>query len=160
MFYKRRDYSQIVDGHNPIVAHEYLGSDVKGKDVFVADDIIASGESMLDIAYSVKERGARRFFSSATFATFAKGLGKFDQAYQEGVLDGVFGTNLTYRTEELKNRPWFYEVDVSKYIAYYVSALNHDMSTTKLIDPHEKMTALLDKRREEYKKHQHEQLEF
>ena len=118
MFYKRRDYSRVVDGRNPIVAHEYLGSDVRGKDVFVADDIISSGESMLDIAYNVKERGARRFFCFATFAIFAKGLETFDKAYQAGVLDGVFGTNLTYRTEELKNRPWFYEVDVSKYISY------------------------------------------
>ncbi len=160
MFYKRRDYSRVVDGRNPIVAHEYLGSDVRGKDVFVADDIISSGESMLDIAYNVKERGARRFFCFATFAIFAKGLETFDKAYQAGVLDGVFGTNLTYRTEELKNRPWFYEVDVSKYISYYVSALNHDISTSQLIDPHAKMVALLEKRREEYKKSQHEQLEF
>ena len=160
MFYKRRDYSRVVDGRNPIVAHEYLGSDVRGKDVFVADDIISSGESMLDIAYNVKERGARRFFCFATFAIFAKGLETFDKAYQAGVLDGVFGTNLTYRTEELKNGPWFYEVDVSKYISYYVSALNHDISTSQLIDPHAKMVALLEKRREEYKKSQHEQLEF
>jgi ribose-phosphate pyrophosphokinase len=160
MFYKRRDYSRVVDGRNPIVAHEYLGSDVKGKDVFVADDIISSGESMLDIAYNVKERGARRFFCFATFAIFAKGLDSFDKAYREGLLDGVFGTNLTYRTEELKNRPWFYEVDVSKYISYYVSALNHDISTSQLIDPHAKMVALLEKRREEYRKSQHEQLKF
>ena len=160
MFYKRRDYSRVVDGRNPIVAHEYLGSDVKGKDVFVADDIISSGESMLDIAYNVKKRGAKRFFCFATFAIFAKGLETFDKAYQAGVLDGVFGTNLTYRTEELKNRPWFYEVDVSKYISYYVSALNHDISTSQLIDPHAKMVALLEKRREEYKMSQHEQLKF
>ena len=160
MFYKRRDYSRVVDGRNPIVAHEYLGSDVKGKDVFVADDIISSGESMLDIAYNVKKRGAKRFFCFATFAIFAKGLETFDKAYQAGVLDGVFGTNLTYRTEELKNRPWFYEVDVSKYISYYVSALNHDISTSQLIDPHAKMVALLEKRREEYRKSQHEQLKF
>ncbi len=160
MFYKRRDYSRVVDGRNPIVAHEYLGSDVRGKDVFVDDDIISSGESMLDIAYNVKERGAKRFFCFATFAIFVKGLEAFDKAYQAGVLDGVFGTNLTYRTEELKNRPWFYEVDVSKYISYYVSALNHDISTSQLIDPHAKMVALLEKRREEYKKSQHEQLEF
>ncbi len=160
MFYKRRDYSRVVDGRNPIVAHEYLGSDVKDKDVFVADDIISSGESMLDIAYNVKKRGAKRFFCFATFAIFAKGLETFDKAYHDGMLDGVFGTNLTYRTEELKNRPWFYEVDVSKYIAYYVSALNHDISTSQLIDPHAKMTALLGKRREEYRKTQHEQLTF
>lgn len=160
MFYKRRDYSRVVDGRNPIVAHEYLGTDVKGKDVFVADDIISSGESMLDIAYNVKQRGARRFFAFATFAIFAKGLDKFDQAYKAGVLDGVFGTNLTYRTEELKNRPWFYEVDMSKYIACYVSALNHDMAISQLIDPHAKITALLDKRHEERRKSSPEQLSF
>ena len=160
MFYKRRDYSRMVDGRNPIVAHEYLGTDVRGKDVFVADDIISSGESMLDIAYNVKERGAKHFFAFATFAIFANGLDKFDKAFKDGVLDGVFGTNLTYRTEELKNRPWFNEVDMSKYIAYYVSALNHDMAISRLIDPHAKITALLEKRREEAKKNQHEQLMF
>ena len=116
MFYKRRDYSRVVDGRNPIVAHEYLGSDVAGKDVFVSDDIISSGESMLDIAYNLKERKAKRIFTYATYAIFTNGLESFDKAYREGVIDGVFGSNLTYRTEELKNRPWFYEVDVSKYI--------------------------------------------
>ena len=160
MFYNRRDYSRMVDGRNPIVAHEYLGSDVKGKDVFVADDIISSGESMLDIAYNVKQRGARRFFAFATFAIFAKGLETFDKAYKEGMLDGVFGTNLTYRTEELKNRPWFHEVDVSKYISYYISALNHDIAISSLIDPHQKMTSLLAKCREERRKNQDEQLSF
>ena len=160
MFYKRRDYSRIVDGRNPIVAHEYLGSDVHRKDVFVADDIISSGDSMLDIAYNVKKRGAKRFFAFATFAIFTNGLDAFDKAYKEGVIDGVFGTNLTYRTEELKNRPWFYEVDVSKYIAYYVSALNHDMAISALIDPHQKITTLLGKRREEHKRQQAEQLSF
>ncbi len=160
MFYKRRDYSRIVDGRNPIVAHEYLGTDVRGKDIFVADDIISSGESMLDIAYNVKERGANRFFAFATFSIFAKGLAAFDKAYQAGVLDGVFGTNLTYRTEELKNRPWFFEVDVSKYIACYISALNHDMAISQLIDPHAKITALLQKRKEERRDFEDEQLSF
>ncbi len=160
MFYKRRDYSTFVDGRNPIVAHEYLGSDVKGKDVFVADDIISSGESMLDIAYNVKKRGARRFFAFATFAIFTNGLDSFDKACKEGIVDGVFGTNLTYRTEELKNRPWFYEVDVSKYVSYYISALNHDMAISALIDPHQKITALLEKRREEHRAAQHQQLSF
>ena len=149
MFYKRRDYSQVVDGRNPIVAHEYLGSDVKGKTVFISDDIISSGESMLDIAYNLKERKAGRIFAYATYAIFTKGLADFDKAYKDGVIDGVFGSNLTYRTEELKNRSWFYEVDVSKYIAYFISALNHDMSVTRLVDPHEKIHALLEKRREE-----------
>ncbi len=160
MFYKRRDYSTFVDGRNPIVAHEYLGSDVEGKDIFVADDIIATGDSMLDLAARLKARRARRIFVFATFAIFTKGLEAFDKAYREGLIDGVFGTNLTYRTEELKNRPWFYEVDVSKYISYYVSALNHDMAVSRLIDPHEKMSVLLDKCREEREKEQNQQLSF
>jgi ribose-phosphate pyrophosphokinase len=146
MFYKRRDYSKIVNGRNPIIAHEYLGSDLEGKDVFIADDIISSGDSMLDIAYNLKKRKARRIFTYATYAIFTNGLETFDKAYEEGVIDGVFGSNLTYRTEELKNRPWFYEVDVSKYIAYFIAALNHDMSISKLVDPHEKIKALLEKR--------------
>ena len=160
MFYKRRDYSRVVDGRNPIVAHEYLGSDVAGKDVFVSDDIISSGESMLDIAYNLKERKARRIFTYATYAIFTNGLETFDKAYQEGVIDGVFGSNLTYRREELKNRPWFYEVDVSKYIAYFISALNHDMSVSAMIDPHEKIKALLERRRLEHSKEAGAQLTF
>lgn len=160
MFYKRRDYSRIVDGRNPIVAHEYLGSDVEGKDVFIADDIISSGESMLDIAYNLKARKARRIFAYATYAIFTNGLGTFDKAYREGFIDGVFGSNLTYRTEELKNRPWFYEVDVSKYIAYFISALNHDVSVSALIDPHQKIDQLLERRRAERSKLQGQQLSF
>ena len=117
MFYKRRDYSRVVNGRNPIVAHEYLGESVEGKDVFVADDIISSGESMLDIAFALKKQGARRIFANATYAIFTNGLAAFDEAVEQGVLNGVFGTNLTYLTPELKSRAWFHEVDVSKYIA-------------------------------------------
>lgn len=160
MFYKRRDYSRIVNGRNPIIAHEYLGSDVQGKDVFIADDIISSGESMLDIAYNLKKRKAKRIFTYATYAIFTNGLDTFDQAYKDGVIDGVFGSNLTYRTEELKNRPWFYEVDVSKYIAYFVSALNHDISISKMIDPHEKIKILLERRKADRQKNMDEQLSF
>lgn len=160
MFYKRRDYSRVVDGRNPIVAHEYLGSDVAGKDVFIADDIISSGESMLDIAYNLKARNAKRIFAYATYAIFTNGLDSFDKAYREGFIDGVFGSNLTYRTEELKNRPWFFEVDVSKYIAYFISALNHDISVSSLIDPHEKIKALLERRRAERSKLEGSQLSF
>ena len=145
-FYKRRDYSRIVDGRNPIVAHEYLGTPVEGKDVFVADDIISSGESVLDIAENVKARKARRFFAYGTYAIFTNGLAKFDKAYEEGLIDGIFGSNLTYLNPELKNRPWFHEVDVSKYIAYFISALNHDASISSLLDPHAKIDALLQKR--------------
>lgn len=149
MFYKRRDYSKIVDGRNPIVAHEYLGVPVEGKDVFVSDDIISSGDSVLDIARNVKARKAKRFFAYATYAIFTNGLEKFDKAYEEGLIDGIFGSNLTYVNPELRERPWFHEVDVSKYVAYYISALNHDFSISEMIDPHSKIDALLQKRAEE-----------
>ncbi|MBR6968874.1 MAG: ribose-phosphate pyrophosphokinase [Ruminococcus sp.] len=145
MFYKRRDYSTIVNGRNPIVAHEYLGNPVEGKDVFISDDIISSGESMLDVASALKEKKAGRIFGYATYAIFTNGLEKFDKAYEEGTIDGVFGTNLTYRTPELLSRPWFHEVDVSKYIAYFIEAINHDVSISKIIDPHTKIDTLLKK---------------
>ncbi len=149
MFYKRRDYSRIVNGRNPIVAHEYLGTSVEGKDIFIADDIIASGESMLDIAYELKKRKANRIFAYATYAIFTAGLEKMDKAVADGVLDGVFGTNLTYRTPELLQRDWFHEVDCSKYVAYYIAALNHNISITSLIDSHDKIQNLLQKYRSE-----------
>ena len=158
MFYKRRDYSRIVDGRNPIVAHEYLGASVEGKDVFVADDIISSGESVLDIAENVKDRRANRFFAYATYAIFTNGLEKFDKAYEQGLIDGIFGSNLTYLKPELRNRPWFHEVDVSKYIAYFISALNHDVSSSSLLDPHSKIEALLKKRALERAKYADAQL--
>ena len=149
MFYKRRDYSRVVNGRNPIVAHEYLGTSVEGKDVFITDDIISSGESMLDIAYELKKQKARRIFCYATYAIFTNGLDLFDKAVSSGVVDGVFGSNLTYRSPELRRREWFYEVDVSKYIAYFVAAINHDMSISSIIDPHEKIKSLLAKRKGE-----------
>lgn len=145
MFYKRRDYSTIVNGRNPIVAHEYLGNPVDGKDIFVADDIISSGESMLDLAYSLKEKNAGRIFTYATYTIFTNGLEKFDKAYKDGIIDGVLGTNLTYRTPELLEREWFHEVDVSKYISYFIEAINHDVSISKILDPHAKIEALLEK---------------
>ncbi len=145
MFYKRRDYSRIVDGKNPIVAHEYLGNPVEGKTVFVADDIIASGESMLDLARNLKEKKASRILAYATYGLFTHGLEKFDKAYAEGTIDAVFGTNLTYRRPELLERPWFHEVDVSKYAAYFIASINHDVSISSVIDPHEKIRALLAK---------------
>lgn len=145
MFYKRRDYSKIVEGRNPIVAHEYLGNSVEGKDIFIADDIISSGESMLDIAYELKKRNARRIFCYATYALFANGLEKFDAAVENGCIDGVLGTNLTYTTPELLGRKWYYQVDVSKYIAYFIEALNHDVSIGSIIDPHEKIKSLMEK---------------
>lgn len=147
MFYKRRDYTTVVDGRNPIVAHEYLGESVEGKTVFIADDIIASGESMLEVARELKARGAACIIADATFPLFTSGLEKFDAAVQEGVLSKVVGTNLTYRTPELRQRDWYIDVDVSKYAAYFVAALNHDMSVSSIEDPITKIRALLDNRR-------------
>lgn len=149
MFYKRRDYSKIINGHNPIVAHEYLGNSVEGKDVFIADDIISSGESMLDIAYALKERKARRVFCYATYGLFVNGLEKFDKANEDSYIDAVFSTNLTYRTDELLKREWFHEVDCSKYISYFIASLNHDVSIGNVIDPNAKIKALLDRRNKE-----------
>lgn len=147
MFYKRRDYSTIVNGRNPIVAHEYLGNPVEGKDIFVADDIISSGESMLDLAYNLKKKNANRIFTYATYTIFTNGLEKFDKAYEDGIISGVLGTNLTYRSPELLSRPWFHEVDVAKYIAYFIEAINHDVSISKILDPHAKIEALLKNRK-------------
>ncbi len=149
MFYKRRDYARIVNGRNPIVAHEYLGNSVEGKDVFIADDIISSGDSMLDIAYALKERKARRVFCFATYGLFVNGLKKFDKANEDGYIDAVFSTNLTYRSEELLSRKWFHEVDCSKYISYFIAALNHDVSIGNVIDPNAKIKLLLEKRNSE-----------
>ncbi len=143
MFYKRRDYSRIVNGRNPIVAHEYLGDAVEGKTIFVADDMISSGESMLDIARYMKAHGAGRFFGCATYALFTNGLDSFDKAYEDGLLDAVFSTNLTYMKPELRSRPWFVEVDCSKYIAYVLAALNHEVTLSSLLDPHEKIVDLI-----------------
>ena len=145
MFYKRRDYSRVVNGRNPIVAHEYLGESVEGKDVFIADDIIASGESMLDIGYELKMRGARNIFTCCTFPLFTAGLDKFDKAYNDGIIKAVLGTNLTYRKPELQEREWYYDVDVSKYTAYFIAAINHDKSVSSIIDPMTKIRTLLDK---------------
>lgn len=143
MFYKRRDYSTIIKGRNPIVAHEYLGASVEGKTVFVADDIISSGESMLDIATELKKRNAKRFFAYATYGIFTNGLESFDKAYEQGMIDAVFSTNLTYRTPELLKRPWYKEVDVSKYIAYFIACINRETSISTVIDSHEKIKTLL-----------------
>ena len=146
MFYKRRDYTRVVNGRNPIVAHEYLGESVEGKTVFIADDIIASGESMLEVARELKKRGAKRIIANATFPLFTSGLKKFDDAVAEGTLDAVLGTNLTYRQPELLERSWYFDVDCSKYCAYFVAAINHEMSVGSIIDPIKKIEALLNNR--------------
>ena len=120
-----------------------MGDSVEGKDVFVADDIIASGDSVLDIAYEMKQRKANRVFVYATYAIFTAGYEKLDKAYKDGILDGIFGTNLTYISKETRLKPWFHEVDVSKYLAYIIAALNHNLSVAALLDPHEKINNLL-----------------
>ena len=135
MFYKRRDYTRIVDGRNPIVAHEFLGSSVEGKDVIIIDDMISSGDSMLDVAKQLKERKARRIFAASTFGLFTSGLSKFDEAYEKGILHGVLTTNLIYQTPELLSRPWYINCDVSKYIALMIDTLNHDGSISSILDP-------------------------
>ena len=147
MFYKRRDYTRVVNGRNPIVAHEYLGESVEGKTVFIADDIIASGESMLEVAHELKKRGAKHIICNATFPLFTSGLDKFDKAVRDGVLTAVLGTNLTYRTPELLKRTWYFDVDCSKYTAYFIAAINHEMSVGSIIDPIKKIEALLASRK-------------
>ena len=149
MYYKRRDYSRIVNGRNPIVAHEFLGNNVEGKDVFVYDDMIASGESMLDLAKDMHSRGAKRIYAACTFGLFTEGIEKFQKAYEQGYLNGVLSTNLTYRRPELLDAPWYYEVDCSKYIAYYIASLNHDISVSAMLDPVAKIQALLEKHEKE-----------
>ena len=146
MFYKRRDYSRVVNGRNPIVAHEYLGESVEGKTVFIVDDIIASGESMLEVAGELKKRGAKNIICNATFPLFTSGLSKFDKAVEDGILTAVLGTNLTYRKPELLERDWYFDVDCSKYTAYFIAAINHDMSVSSICDPIVKIENLLAKR--------------
>lgn len=145
MFYKRRDYTRIISGRNPIISHEYIGSSVMGMDVFVADDIIATGDSILKLSYEIKEKGAKRVFLSSTFALFTEGLAKFDKAYEEKAFDGLFSTNLTYRIPELSKAKWFYETDMSKYLSYIIAASNYQISATKLLSPIEKIKKLMEK---------------
>ena len=125
MFYKRRDYTTIVDGRNPIVAHEFLGSSVEGKDVIILDDMISSGDSILDVARQLKMRKAKRIYAAATFGLFTNGMEKFDQAYEEGLISGILTTNLIYQTPELLSRPYYINCDMSKYIALVIDTLNH-----------------------------------
>ena len=135
MFYKRRDYTKVVDGRNPIVAHEFLGSNVEGKDVIIIDDMISSGESMLEVAAELKARKAKRLFCATTFGLFTNGFEKFDQAHKDGIIDKVLTTNLIYQPEELLEKPWYINVDVSKYIALIIDTINHDASISNLLTP-------------------------
>lgn len=143
MFYKRRDYSTIINGRNPIVAHEYIGSPVMGMDVFVADDMIATGDSILKLAREIKEKGAQRVFLAATFSLFTEGVEKFNKAYEEGIFDAVLSTNLTYRIPELADCKWFMEADMSKYISYIIAAANFNESVANLLDPSQKIRDLV-----------------
>ena len=143
MFYKRRDYTRIVNGRNPIVAHEFLGSSVEGKDVIILDDMISSGDSILDVARQLKQRKAKRIFAAATFGLFTNGLDKFDEAYDEGIINAILTTNLIYQTPELLSKPYYIDVDMSKYIALIIDNLNHDASLSDLLNPTKRINKLL-----------------
>ncbi|MBQ6714732.1 MAG: ribose-phosphate pyrophosphokinase [Clostridia bacterium] len=145
MFYKRRNYSIVVDGRNPIEAHEFLGNDIKGKDMILVDDMISSGESMLDIAAKLKERGANRIFVFSTFGLFVDGLDKFDEYYEKGLIDKVFTTNLIYQTPELLSREWYCNVNMAKYIALLVDTLNNDNSISNLLNPVDRIKNIMAK---------------
>lgn len=145
MFYKRRDYSKIIDGRNPIIAHEFLGSDLKGKDVIIIDDMISSGESMIDVATELKRRQAGRIFVAATFGLFTNGIEKFDRAKETGLIDRLLTTNLMYQPPELLSRDYYISVDMSKYIALLIDTLNHDQSISELLNPTERIQEILRK---------------
>ena len=151
MFYKRRDYTTVVNGRNPIVAHEFLGASDEGKDVFIIDDMISSGESMLDVAKELKKRKARRVFVASTFGLFTNGLAEFDRYYEEGLISKVLTTNVIYQTPELLKRPYYVSVDLSKYIALLIDSINHDHSISELLDPYEKIDKLIEKHRNSQK---------
>ncbi len=145
MFYKKRNYSIIVDGRNPIEAHEYLGNSVEGKDIIIIDDMISSGDSVIDVAKRLKERKAGRIFVFVSFGLFTNGLENFDKAYEEGLITKIFTTNMVYRTEELKKRAWYGEVDMSKYISYIIDTVNYDRSLSELLDPADRIKKFLAK---------------
>ena len=147
MFYKRRDYTRIVNGRNPIVAHEFLGTSVEGKDMIIIDDMISSGDSVLEVAALLKERKANKIFVFSTFGLFTNGLDKFDQAAENGIIDKVLTTNLIYQTPELLEREWYINCDMSKYIAYIIDTLNHDSSISDLLNPNERIQSVVAKYR-------------
>ena len=151
MFYKRRDYSTVVNGKNPIVAHEFLGDDLKGKNAIIIDDMISSGESMLDVAQKIKARGANRVFVFTTFGLFTEGFAKFDEYYEKGFIDRVITTNLTYLPQELKDKPYFTCADMSKFLALIIDSLNHDIPIGNVLDPSEKIHRLLEKHNEQFR---------
>lgn len=148
MFYKRRDYTKIVNGRNPIVAHEFLGSSVEGKDVIIIDDMISSGDSIIEVATELKRRKARRIYAAATFGLFTSGMDKFDQAYEDGIITGILTTNLVYQSPGLLSRPYYIGCDMSKYIALLIDTLNHDGSISTLLNPNERIQHVLQKYRD------------
>ena len=148
MFYKRRDYTRVVDGKNPIVAHEFLGSNVEGKNVLIIDDMISSGDSMIDVAKELKRRKANKVFAAATFGLFTNGMEKFDKAYEAGLIDRVLTTNLIYQTPELLSRPYYVNVDLSKYIALLIDNLNHNASLQHLLSPTDRINNLLNRHKQ------------
>ncbi len=145
MFYKRRDYSKVVNGKNPIVAHEFLGSDIEGKNVIIVDDMISSGDSMIDVSRELKKRKASRVFMFSTFGLFTEGFERFDKAYEEGLIEGVFTTNLIYAKPELLTKPWYHQVDMSKYVALLISELNAEHSISELLNPIKRIEKILEK---------------
>ena len=149
MFYKRRDYSRVVNGRNPIEAHEYLGNDLTGKDAIIVDDMISSGESIIDVALQIKEKGAKRIFIFETFGLFTDGFAKFDKAYADGIFDCIFTTNLVYRTPELLSKPWYCEVNMCKYVSYIIDTLNHDETISNLLSPIKRINSLLEKHKKD-----------
>lgn len=142
-FYKRRDYTKVVNGRNPIIAHEFLGDSVEGMDILIVDDMISSGDSMLDIAREMKDRGARNVYCAVTFGLFTEGIDHFNKAYEEGIINKVFATNLIYRRPELLEAPWFADVNMCKFVALLIDAINHDSSLSNLINPTEKIKKIL-----------------
>ena len=143
MFYKRRDYTRIINGRNPILAHEFLGTDIEGKDMIVVDDMISSGDSMLEVIRELKKRKARNIYIFCTFGLFTNGLEKFDKAYEEGLFTKLLTTNLVYQTPDLLSRPYYVSCNMSKYIALLVDTLNHDVSISDLLDPYDRIQALV-----------------
>ena len=145
MFYKRRDYTKVVDGRNPIIAHEFLGADVEDKDLIIIDDMISSGESVQEVAKELKKRKARRVFVCATFGLFTNGFARFDQYYEDGIIDGIFTTNLVYQSPDLLSRPYYYSIEMSKYVALIIDNLNHDSTISGLLTPTNRINNLLEK---------------
>jgi ribose-phosphate pyrophosphokinase len=143
MFYKRRDYSRIEHGKNPIISHDFLGESVEGMDIIIVDDMISSGESLIDVSKKLKERGANKIYAFITFGLFVDGLEKFNEAYEKGYIEKIFTTNLTYRSNELINAPWYCQVDMSKYIALIINTLNYDKTISSLIDPIDRINKIL-----------------